>query len=200
MAGTCSRSRLCPSGWKHDIGIRIGVPVILPSAKVEDEIVGAARYHAAGFNIHGTITVTIRESARGGELRGFASGSGLERGPYKLVGEDVPACLEIAVLVGHHLPRFERLLFGVCFDHNHLDGFARLEACAGEIDIGKWLVILLIGGQGRLGVRRLGALAALGGLVCNALVRQTKYLRGPWFVQLVREVGRSAQGAFLGGR
>ena len=92
----------------------------------------------------------VRKRARRGELGGFAGGGGQERGAIKILGEDVPACVEIAVLVGHHVPRFERLLDGVCFDHNHVHGFAGLESGAVEIDIGKWRVILAIGGEGRL--------------------------------------------------
>ena len=88
--------------------------------------------------------------ADGGELGGFAGGGGLERGAIKFFGEDVPAGVEFAVLVGHHLPRFERLLDGVCFDHNHVHGFAGLESGAVEIDIGKWRVIFAIGGEGGL--------------------------------------------------
>ena len=89
---------------------------------------------------------------------------------------------------------------GVCFDYKHVHGFARLESCAVEIDVGIRRVILAIGGEGRPLVRRLGALGALGGLVCNALLSQAKYLRGERFVQLLRKDGRSAQGFFVGGR
>ena len=78
--------------------------------------------------------------------------------PIKFFGEDVPACVEFAVLVGYHLPRFERLLDGVCFDHNHVHGFAGLESAAVEIDIGKRRVILAIGGEGWLLVRLLALL------------------------------------------
>ena len=42
---------------------------------------------------------------------------------------------------------------GICFDHNHVNGFAGLEAGAVEIDVRKWRVILAIGGEGRLLVR-----------------------------------------------
>ena len=105
----------------------------------------------------------ICELGRRGELGGFAGGGGQERGAIKILGEDVPACVEFAVRVGDHLPRFERLLDGVCFDHNHVHGFAGLESGAVEIDIGKWRVIFAIGGEGRLVVRRLGVLG-----VCRA--------------------------------
>ena len=142
----------------------------------------------------------VRKRARGGELRGFAGGGGLEGGANKLFGEDVPACGEIAVLVGDHGPRFERLLDGICFDHNHVHSFAGLEPCAGEIDIGIWRVILAIGGKGWAFVRRVGALGTLGGLVCNALLSQIKYLRGARFVQLLRRNGRSTQVVFGGCR
>jgi hypothetical protein len=92
---------------------------------------------------------------RGGERGGVAGGGGLERGALKLFGENVPATVEFTVLVGHHVPRFERLLDGVCFDHNHVDGFAGLESGAVEIDVRKGRVIFLIGGEGRLLARRL---------------------------------------------
>jgi len=98
---------------------------------------------------------SVRERRRGGELRGLAGGGGLKRRATKILGEDVPACLEIAVLVRDHVPRLERLRVGICFDHNHVDRFAGLESGAGEIDIGIWRVILAIGGEGWLVVRRL---------------------------------------------
>ena len=53
---------------------------------------------------------------------------------------------------------------GVCFDHNHVHGFAGLESGAVEIDIGKRRVILAIGGEGRLVVRRLRVLGRSSGL------------------------------------
>jgi hypothetical protein len=57
-------------------------------------------------------------------------------------------------------------------DDDHVDGFARRESGAGDIDIGVWLVVFLVSSEGRP-VRRFdlaGSLSAGGG--------QIKYLRG----------------------
>ena len=52
----------------------------------------------------------IRKYGRGGEAGGLAGGGHLHRGADELLAEDVPAGLDIAVLVGDYVPRFERLL------------------------------------------------------------------------------------------
>ena len=54
----------------------------------------------------------VRERGRGGELGGLAGGGRLERGATKIFGKNVPAGLEIAVLVCDHVPRLERLGVG----------------------------------------------------------------------------------------
>ena len=90
-------------------------------------------------------------------------------------------------------------MVGVCFDHNHVHGFAGLEAGTGEIEIGVWRVIFAIGGEGRPVVRELavrGVLAGREGFVC-ASGRQTKYLRSERFVQPVRKDGGLTQGGFV---
>ena len=61
----------------------------------------------------GVIESSVREPGRRGEPGGFAGGGRLQRGATKLFGKDVPAVSEFAVLVGHHVPRFERRWIGV---------------------------------------------------------------------------------------
>jgi hypothetical protein len=70
----------------------------------------------------------------------------------------------------------EGLLVRVCFDQNHVHGFAGLEAGAVHIDIGKGLVILAIDGEGCV-VRHI-RVVGLG----NASGSQIGHLRGERFV------------------
>ena len=90
---------------------------------------------------------------------------------------------------------------GVYFDHNHVHGFAGLEAGAVEIDIGKWRVILAIGGEGRLVVRRLAALGlTLGCLFGTRLVARLNTCEASGSYSFFAKCGRLTQGAFVGCR
>src|SRR2546430_16777692 len=102
----------------------------------------------------------------------------------KVLGEDIPTGLEIAVRIGDHVPWFVAGGVGRQLDDDHVDGLAGRESSACNIDVGVWLVILLVSSEGRA-VRRL---ALCGG--GSAGDGQIKYLRGTRSGQLSRSDGR----------
>src|SRR2546430_9171085 len=108
----------------------------------------------------------------------------------KVLGEDIPTGLEIAVRIGDHVPWFVAGGVGRQLDDDHVDRFAGRESSAGNIDVGVWLVIFLVSSEGRA-VRRFGLVGSL-----SAGGGQFKYLRGTRSANLVRRDGRSTQVAF----
>src|SRR4051794_33584489 len=82
----------------------------------------------------------IGKRRRRREPGGLPGGSRLHRGAYKLLGEDVPTGLEIAVRIGDDVPGFVAGGVWRQLDYDHVDGFAGRESGAGHIDIGIWLV------------------------------------------------------------
>ena len=74
----------------------------------------------------------------------------MHRGADKGFGEDIPTCIDVAVRVGDHVPWFKGSGVWGRFDYDHVHRFAGVESSAADIDIGIWLVILLIGSEGRL--------------------------------------------------
>src|SRR2546430_12862308 len=67
----------------------------------------------------------------------------------KVLGEDIPTGLEIAVRIGDHVPWFVAGGIGRQLDDDHVDRFAGCESSAGHIDVGVWLGILLVSSEGR---------------------------------------------------